>query len=157
MAYIIVRIRGEPDQRPEARKAMEELRLRRIFVATIYPETLPGITGLLKTAQSAVTWGEADVGTVEQLIRVRGRLIGDKPITDDWVRERLKLSSIAELAQKIVNNEIHYYKLDRYGVKPFFRLHPPSGGFKRSVKRLYPYGELGYRGKEINGLVLRMI
>jgi len=65
-------------------------------------------------------------------------------------------NGIAELAEKVVNNEIQYHKLTNYGVKPFFRLHPPSGGFKRSVKKLYPEGELGYRGKEINELVQRM-
>ena len=157
MAYIIVRIRGEPDQKPEVRKALEELRLRGIFVATVYPDNLPGIQGVLKTAQTAITWGEAEPSTVESMIRRRGRLAGDKPITDEWVKEKLGLGGVGELAAKLAANEVAYYKLGELGVKPFFRLHPPSGGFRRSVKRLYPMGELGYRGKEINELVLRMI
>lgn len=35
-------------------------------------------------------------------------------------------------------------------------LHPPKGGFA-SLKRMYPKGELGYRGKEINSLARRMM
>lgn len=156
MAYLIIRIRGEPDQRPDVRATLEELRLRRIFTAVVYPEDMRGIDGMLRKAQNTITWGEASFDVLAELIGRRGRLVGERPITDEWVKEKLKLGSLRELAEKVANNEIEYYKLTGFGVKPFFRLHPPSGGFKRSVKRLYPQGELGYRGKEINELVLRM-
>ncbi|MGC9210334.1 MAG: 50S ribosomal protein L30 [Acidilobus sp.] len=156
MAYLIIRIRGEPDLRPEVRTTLRLLRLHRIYVASVYPDNLPGIVGMLRTAQTAITWGEVDPVVLAQLIQRRGRLVGERPITDEWVKERLKLSGIMELAERIAKNELKYYELDKYGVKPFFRLHPPSGGFKRSVKKLYPEGELGYRGKEINELVQRM-
>jgi large subunit ribosomal protein L30 len=36
-------------------------------------------------------------------------------------------------------------------------LTPPSKGFRKSIKQHYPDGELGYRGKEINVLLKRMI
>ncbi|MGC9071595.1 MAG: 50S ribosomal protein L30 [Acidilobus sp.] len=156
MAYLVIRIRGEPDLRPEVRTALRLLRLDRIYVATVYPENMPGVAGMLRTAQVAITWGEVSPDSLASLIQRRGRLIGEKPITDDWVKERLKLGGIKELAEKVAKNELRYYELDKYGVKPFFRLHAPSGGFKRSVKKLYPEGELGYRGKEINELIQRM-
>jgi len=156
LAYLIIRIRGEADQHPDVRKTLELLRLRRIYIATVYPDSLPGVQGMLKRAQTAITWGEVEPKVLEELIRKRGRLLGELPITDEWVKEKLKLGGIAELAEKVANNEIQYHKLTDYGVKPFFRLHPPSGGFKKSVKKLYPEGELGYRGKEINELVQRM-
>ncbi len=156
MAYLIIRIRGQPDLRPEARTTLRLLRLDRIYVATVYPDNLPGIQGMLRTAQSAITWGEVDVYTLASLIQRRGRLIGERPITDEWVKERLKMGGVGELAERVAKNEVKYYELESYGVKPFFRLHPPSGGFKRSIKRLYPDGELGYRGKDINELAQRM-
>ena len=40
---------------------------------------------------------------------------------------------------------------------PVFHLHPPRGGFKGSIKKHLPYGELGYRGKEIEKLIERML
>ena len=42
------------------------------------------------------------------------------------------------------------------GIKPVFRLSPPSGGFN-AVKEYYPKGDLGYRGEKINELLKRMI
>ncbi|MCD6215900.1 MAG: uL30 family ribosomal protein [Candidatus Aenigmarchaeota archaeon] len=40
--------------------------------------------------------------------------------------------------------------------KNIFNLHPPVKGFK-SIKVSYPKGDLGYRGKNINKLIKRMI
>jgi len=40
---------------------------------------------------------------------------------------------------------------------PVFHLHPPRGGFKGSIKKHLPYGELGYRGKEIEKLIEKML
>jgi len=43
-------------------------------------------------------------------------------------------------------------------VKPVFRLHPPRGGFKGSIRKPYGAGgELGYRGAAINELIRRML
>ena len=41
-------------------------------------------------------------------------------------------------------------------LKPFFRLHPPRGGFKKSTKQLYPKGILG-EYKDISKLLERML
>jgi len=45
------------------------------------------------------------------------------------------------------------------GIKPFFRLNPPKGGFERKgTKKGYSIGgALGYRGKDINKLIQKMI
>jgi large subunit ribosomal protein L30 len=37
------------------------------------------------------------------------------------------------------------------------RLPPPRFGLKKTIKKLYPKGEAGYRGKEINSLVERFL
>ncbi|MBR9679640.1 MAG: hypothetical protein GOU99_01155 [Candidatus Altiarchaeota archaeon] len=37
-----------------------------------------------------------------------------------------------------------------------FHMHPPKGGFKRTIKKHYPRGELGFR-KDMNELVIRML
>jgi large subunit ribosomal protein L30 len=39
----------------------------------------------------------------------------------------------------------------------FLRLPPPRFGLKKKIKKLYPKGEAGYRGKEINSLVERFL
>ncbi|MEM1938442.1 MAG: 50S ribosomal protein L30 [Acidilobaceae archaeon] len=156
--YVIVRLRGTVDIPPDIEKTLYMLRLRRKYTASLYHSSLPGLNGMLKVVESWATWGEIDKSVLVELIRRRGKLIGDKPITDEWVRETLKLNSLDEMAEKLISGEIYYHKLEPYGVKPFFRLHPPRGGFKRSTKKMYGSGgELGYRGHAINDLILRMI
>jgi len=157
--YIVIRIRGTADVHPDIEKALDLLRLRQRFAAALYHGSLPGIRDMLRKVEDWATYGEIDRDTLIELIRKRGRLYGDKPITDEWVAENLGLyGGIPELADKLLSGEIHYHKLKEKGVKPFFRLHPPRGGFKGSVKKHYRVGgELGYRGPAINELVLRML
>jgi len=156
--YAIIRIRGTVDVRPEVESTLNMLRLRRKFAASLYSSTLQGINGVLKVVENWATWGEIELDTLEELFQKRGKLIGDKPITDDWVKEKLGLSGIRELAEKLLSEELMFHKLEPLGVKPFFRLHPPRGGFKGSIKKHYGAGgELGYRGKAINELLKRMI
>jgi len=74
------------------------------------------------------------------------------------LKERLQVSSMERLAEMIERAEVPLGKLYGAGIPPVFYLHPPKGGFKRSLKRpLADGGELGYRGKEIVSLISRMI
>ncbi len=157
--YAIIRIRGTVDVRPDVEATLRMLRLHRRYTASLYHSSLPGIEGMLRKVENWATWGEIDVDTLTELLRRRGRLLGEKPINDLWVAEKLKiLGGVEELARKLVEGEIHYHKLEKYGVKPFFRLHPPRGGFKGSIKKHYKVGgELGYRGEAINDLIRRML
>jgi large subunit ribosomal protein L30 len=82
-------------------------------------------------------------------------LSGNRRITEDYVKTSLGYESLVALA-----NALHETRVDLRnvkGVKPLFRLHPPSKGFRGSTKKPYPEGELGYRGEEINGLLTRMV
>lgn len=157
--YLVIRIRGTVDVRPDVERTLYLLRLRQRFAAALYHSSLPGIEGMLQKIRDWATWGEIDRDTLIRLIETRGRLIGDKPITNEWVQKNLGLyGGIPELADKLLAGEIMYHKLKDKGVKPFFRLHPPRGGFKGSIKRHYgDGGELGYRGTAINSLVRRML
>lgn len=155
--YAIIRIRGRVDVPPDIDYTLKLLRLHKKFHATLYPSDLPGIQGMLRKVKDWVTWGEIDEETLIELLRKRGRIIGDKPLTDEYVEKKLGISGgIAGLAKALIEGRVKYHKLN--GVKPVFRLHPPRGGFKGSTKRPYnDGGELGYRGKAINELIKRML
>ena len=60
---------------------------------------------MLQKAKDYITWGEADKELVETMLRERGRLVGDKPLTDDVVKEGSEFASISELADAIVSND----------------------------------------------------
>ncbi len=157
--YVVVRIRGTADVHPDIEKTLYLLRLRRKYTASLYHSSLPGIRGMLRKVEDWATYGEIDRETLIKLLSTRGRIAGDKPLTDEWIRDNLGLyGGISELADKLLEGQLYYHKLSKHGVKPFFRLHPPRGGFKRSIKKHYNAGgELGYRGSDINNLILRML
>lgn len=156
--YAIIRIRGTVDVPPDVEYTLKLLRLHKKFHCVLYPSSLPGIDGMLHKIKDWVTWGEIDKETLVKLLRIRGRIPGNKQLTDEYVKEKLKLEGgIEELAEKILKGEIQLHKIENI-IKPVFRLHPPRGGFKRSTKKPYKSnGELGYRGKEINKLIERML
>lgn len=163
--YVIVRIRGTADVPPRVRDTLKMLRLHKKFHAVLYPKN-PTIDGMLAIVKDWVTWGEIDADTLKQLILKRGRLPGNKRVTEEDLKRIFGVGSIDELVEKLLKGEILWHKYSDK-IKPVFRLHPPKGGFKGSIKLPFkektedrPYrvkGELGYRGKKINELILRMI
>ena len=109
---------------------------------------------MLKRAQNYVTWGEASKETVALLLQKRGRLAGNKKLTDEYA-EKIGYKSLGELAEAVASCKVEYWKL--IGVQPVFKLHPPSKGFKGKTKKSYGAGgEAGYRGEAINDLIKRM-
>jgi len=155
----IIRLRGRVDVSPDIEKTLELLRLYKKFHAAIYPDTLPGIRGMLGKAAMWLTWGEVDYEVLVALLKKRGRAPGDRPLSDDYIARATnnRYKTLEELAASIYKGEEMLHKMGSI-VKPIFRLHPPSGGFKGSIKKPYGAGgELGYRGREINELIRRMI
>jgi large subunit ribosomal protein L30 len=110
---------------------------------------------MLKAAQNFITWGEASKETVNMLMRERGRLVGNKRLTDEYA-QTVGFKSLDELAEAIFDRQVEYWKLPN--VQPVFKLHPPTKGFKQGVKKGYHAGgELGHRGEKINELIKRML
>jgi large subunit ribosomal protein L30 len=111
--------------------------------------------GMLKTAQNFMTWGEASEEVVKMLIKERGRLAGNKKLTNEYA-QKVGYNSLEELGEAIFNCQVEYWKLPN--IQPVFRLHPPTKGFKGKVKKGYGMGgELGDRGEKINELINRMV
>jgi len=109
---------------------------------------------MLHKAQNHVTWGEASKDTIELLLKKRGRLIGNKRVTDQYAQQ-VGYKSLEALAEALHKMEVEFSKLPN--IKPLFRLHPPKKGYKGKVKRSYAAGGVtGYRGEAINELIKRM-
>jgi large subunit ribosomal protein L30 len=131
---------------------MKMLRMLRNNSSTIL-DNEPTTLGMLQKAKDFITWGEPTKETIHLLLSKRGRTIGNGDITVEI--SNLGFSNLIDLASAIHDGKVEFHKLKR--VKPFFRLHPPKKGFKRSIKRPYrSKGELGYRGEAINELAKRM-
>lgn len=150
----VVRVRGTVSASREVRETLQMLHLARNNYAVLINNT-PSFLGMLKTTQNFITWGEASKETVDALLKERGRLAGNKKLTEEYA-QKVGYKSLEELAGAVSNCSVEYRKLPN--IQPVLRLHPPSKGFKGKIKKSYRSGgELGYRGKDINELIKRMI
>ena len=150
----VIRVRGVSNVFREIEETLQMLHLPRNLHATLIDDR-PSYLGMLNKAKNHVTWGEVSKESVVLLLRERGRIVGNKKLTDEYVREA-GYKSLDDLADAIHKTEIEYKSLPN--IKPVFRLHPPKKGFKGKVKKSYTVGGVtGYRGETINDLIKRMI
>jgi len=150
----VVRIRGTVNVRKEVEDTLRMLNLQRNCHATLIDDR-PSFLGMLRKAQSFITWGEASKETIALLLKKRGRIVGNKKLTDEYAK-KIGYDSLDALAEAIYNLKVGLKDLP--GVKPVFRLHPPRKGFRGTVKKSYSAGgEAGYRGEAINDLIRRMV
>ena len=156
MTFLVIRVRSDRGVKPKIRHTMSMLNLTKVNHAVLVPDT-PAYAGMLQKAKDYVTWGEVDADTISELISQRGRIIGDKPITNAVIKSGSEFSTINALSKAIASGDARTNAVE--GMKPVFRLHPPRGakgwgGIKRSFST---GGALGFRGEAISDLVGRMI
>jgi large subunit ribosomal protein L30 len=150
--FSVIRIRGNAAMRLKLKSTLEMMRLDAPNNCALVPEN-DSYKGQLQTAKDAVTWGEIEEKTLVELLKKRLRLKGNKR-TDEKILKEMKIDSFEKFAKGLLEGKM---KLKDFSdLQQNFRLTPPSKGFK-SVKNTYPKGDLGYRGKEINKLLERMM
>lgn len=111
------------------------------------------------------------------IIRIKGPIKVKREMNDTMNMLRLRRKNVCVIIEntkqnlgmiKKVENYVAYGEIDEETLKllvekrgkknkPFFRLHPPRGGFKKSTRSLWPRGIRGNQGKEINKLIKRML
>jgi large subunit ribosomal protein L30 len=150
----VIRVRGSSGVFREIKETLKMLHLTRNCHATLIDDR-PSYLGMLRRVQNQVTWGEVSKDSTVQLLRERGKLVGNKRITEEYLKE-IGYKSLDDLAEAVHKTEVEFTRLPN--VKPVFRLHPPKKGFKGKVKKSYAAGGVtGHRGEAINNLIKRMI
>ena len=149
-----IRVRGLSDISREMKETLQMLHLNRNCHAVLIDDR-PSNIGMLRKVRNYIAWGEISKENVALLLKNRGRLVGDKKLTDEYAKE-IGYKSLDDLAEATYKLEVNYNNLPK--VKPVFRLHPPKKGFKGKVKKSYAAGGVtGYRSDAINDLIKRMI
>ena len=156
MSWLVVRVRSNVGVERSIKETMHHLNLTKVNHAVLVPKK-PELEGMLRKAKDYITWGEASSECISNLIKERGRLIGDHPVTDGDVSTSTDFKSIDDFANAIASGKAEVK--DMSNLKRVFRLHPPRGtkgwgGIKRSFT---VGGALGPRGNEIETLVERML
>ena len=154
MAYAVVRVRGHSKIKADIEQTMELMHLNRPNHCVVLPEN-ETVRGMLYKTKDYVTWGEVDENTLARMIKSRARLEGDVPVDDEAVKSVTKYTSIISLAKAVKSGEVSLASLD--GIKPVFRLSPPRKGYEGNKRSYQNGGALGYRGKDINELIERML
>ncbi|KYK33714.1 MAG: 50S ribosomal protein L30 [Thermoplasmatales archaeon SG8-52-3] len=154
MTYAAIRVRGVINIKPDIKKTLQLLNLTRVNHCVLLEEK-PSIKGMLHVAKDYITWGEVEKDILVKLIEKRGKLEGEKEITEKYLKSATSYNNLDKLTQAIIDNKFKYKDIP--DVKSVFRLNPPKKGYE-GIKRSYAKkGALGYRGKDINKLIERMI
>jgi large subunit ribosomal protein L30 len=151
--YAVVQVRGVVNTRREIKETLKMLRLHHINHCVLVPGT-PEYLGMIRKAKDYVAFGEIDAATLETILVTRGRLIGNKPLTEEHVRDATPFDSIAELAAALADGKIRMKDIPE--LKPVLRMHPPRKGYKTTKRTFNQGGSLGYYGREINDLLIKM-
>ncbi|MBD3404896.1 MAG: 50S ribosomal protein L30 [Candidatus Lokiarchaeota archaeon] len=152
---LAIRVRGQVRVRPQIDTTLDNLLLIKLHHARLIKLT-PSMTGMITKVKDYITWGEPTAELVEQLLTKRGRLPGNRRLTNDYVKKNSEFKSIKAFAKALVSGEA--MMSDVTDLKPIFRLTPPSKGYRGKTKlSIGMGGETGYRGEGINDLAIRMI
>jgi len=150
----VVRVRGDVGARQGVRDTLRMLGLTRVNHCVLIDDN-PTYKGMLQRAKDMITWGEVSKDTLEALLRKRGRLVGDKRLSDEYVKSNTQFPSIGEFAEAVHLGKVELSAVP--GLKKVFRLHPPSKGYEATKRPFRDMGSLGYRGEKIDDILIRMI
>jgi large subunit ribosomal protein L30 len=154
MVYAVVRVRGTVNVKPDIKKTMQLLRLTRANHCVLLEENVV-YKGMLQQVKDYTTWGEINKETLIKLLSSRGKLSGERPLTEEYLKKATPYQSFEQLAEALLGNTVRYKEIPE--IKPLFRLNPPKKGH-RTVKRSFvKKGSLGYRKDAINTLIERML
>lgn len=152
---VIVRVRGLVNTTKDVSATLSKLSLLRVNSSTIVRLT-PQVEGMLRRAKDHLLWGRIDKGMLRLLLLKRGRLPGNRRLSNENVSRFTRHRSLDELVEAVWLSASPKEALKP--VKPVFRLTPPKGGFKRSVKKhVKKGGVLGDWGNRVNQILKRMV
>jgi large subunit ribosomal protein L30 len=149
---LVVNIHGKINSPSGVRKALAELKVERRFTASLVTDDTPTV-GVLKSCKDYLAWAPLDQDVLTLLLEKRGMVSETKKL-DSEALSRMGFKSHEELAAKISKEGMKLSSVE--GLRPFFKLSPPKGGFKRSLRRQFSEGGTLGRNPNLAEIVERM-
>jgi len=150
---LVVNLHGSINSSAPVRKSLNELWVARKFSASVVTDDLQTV-GMLKLCKDYVAWCPIDEGLLTDLLEKRGMISSSHPLDHDSLKA-MGYKKHEELAARMLKDQVRLSAVE--GVLPFFRLAPPRGGFKISMRRQSTErGVLGSNPR-LDGIVRRMI
>jgi len=159
--YFVIRLKGINEIAPKPRKILQLLRLLQINNG-VFIKVTKATTAMLQVVEPYITYGEANLKSVRELIYKRGYGKVNKqriPLNDNKVIEeslgKFGIVSIEDLVHEIITAGPAFKQAANF-LWPF-KLSNPTGGFRtRKFKHFIEGGELGNREDNINSLIRSM-
>jgi len=150
---LVLNLHGAINSSGPVREALEELKVVRRFSASVVPGDASTL-GTLKLCKDRVAWAPIDADLLATLLKKRGMVSATKAL-DSASLKKMGYKSYEDLAAKMVKGDIRLSAVE--GLRPFFRLAPPRGGFKRSMRRAFSEEGLLGSNPKLSELVRRML
>ncbi|QQG49366.1 MAG: hypothetical protein HY247_03410 [archaeon] len=150
---LVLNLHGAINSPGPVRKALEELKVARRFSASVVTDD-PNTVGMLKLCKDFVAWSDLDADFLASLLKKRGMVTETKELDAASLKE-LGFKSHEEMAGRMLKEGLRLTAVG--GIRPYFRLAPPKGGFRRSMRR--QASENGILGKnpKLEEIVRRMM
>ncbi len=155
--YFAVRVRGAPGMNRKIQDTLKMLRMHKVNHGVLIWADKSAL-GMMNKCKDYIAYGNINEKSLLRLLRVRGKVEGNKPLTEEHIKNLTKYKSMKEFGQALMQGEIQYKEKDIYKIKPVFRLHPPRKGHRGTIKKHYGEGGiLGHVGIYINEVLHKMI
>jgi len=156
----VIRIRGIMRTHPKTTKILQLLRLRQLHNGVFVRMNKAALV-MLRLVEPYVTYGEANVKSVSELLYKRGFAKIDRqriPITDNSVIAKhlgkLGVICIEDVIHEIVTCGKNFREVNNF-LWPF-KLSSPLGGYTDKGTHYTEGGDAGFRDTDINALIRRM-
>jgi large subunit ribosomal protein L30 len=151
-SLLVVNLRGLVNTRAPVRTTLEQLKVGRRFNATIVPDD-DVHRGMLNLAKEHVAWCELSGDIAEKLLMGRSEKSTGTRVSESDISKTH--GSFREIASALEQGKIKLNSIEE--IRPFFRLSPPRGGFKRSIRRQYRDGGILGPNEMLASLVEKML
>ena len=153
---VAIRLDGNPNVRHPEELTLHTLRMKSKFSAVLLQDS-PSVRGMLRRIKDHVTWAEARKEDITTLLSARAVTPDGLGVTPDFLKKKAGLADVNEVVSGLYSGKLKLTKLWEMGIAPYFRLHPPRGGFPKSSKRPFTdSGELGFRKEGLHRLLTKM-
>jgi large subunit ribosomal protein L30 len=150
---LVVNLHGSINSTRPVRKALNELWVAKKFSASVVTDDPPTV-GMLRLCKDYVAWCPLEEGLLTDLLKKRG-MVSSARVLDAGSLKSMGYKNHEELATKMLNDQVRLSEVA--GVLPYFRLAPPKGGFKMSLRRQSTERGLLGSNPRLEGIVRRMI
>lgn len=150
---LVVNLHGSINSSGPVRKALTELWVAKKFSASVVTDDVPTM-GMLRLCKDYVAWTKIEEPLLTDLLTSRGRVSAAKPL-DQGALKALGFKSHKDLAAEMLKDQRRLSAVQ--GVLPYFRLAPPKGGFRRSLRRQFTEKGLLGSNPKLEEIVRRMV